>query len=279
MSEVTSSKNNILTKWVFDSKPNLIVKSIAECLGTMIFHFIGSSNPTPLANALCLMGVVYYTSKLSGGHINPAVTLTFTLLGHVNPVELLIYWFAQIVGGCFGALWLAALVPNLHVRETITSSNSYYSGCFFSKELSRAEVFGWESFCTFTFLVPIFSVVWYCQNKHGYGNVGPIMIGFSLFASALAAANFTGAALNPARVLASPMIFNCNNNDVIFYYIIGELVGAICAAIAIFPFYGISDKSWYFEFLPSAATRILKIYQPSIQLKTIDTFKRNEDNV
>lgn len=264
----------LVKKWLTDPKLNLLSKFFVELIGCMIFHFIGSVSPNPLANAICLMVVVYYTAKISGAHLNPSVSLTFTLLGFTNPLEMLLYWTAQIVGCCFGALWVAALVPALNVRD---ENNLALSGCFIpAKNLSNAEIFGWEGFCTFTFLVPIFSVVWYTQHKDGYGNTGPVMIGLSLFASALAAGPFTGAALNPARVLGSPMVFDCGVNNVIFYYIIGEIVAAIITAIAIVPWYGISDNSWFLHLIPQHYTNYLKEIQPSIQLRTIDTVRRQD---
>jgi len=245
----------------------------------MIFHFIGSVSPTPLANAMCLMAVVYYAAKVSGAHLNPSVSLTFTLLGFTNPLEMLFYWAAQIVGCCLGALWVAALVPYLHVRSAIDGYDGL-SGCFVPHEmLSKAEIFGWEAVCTFSFLVPVFSVVWYTQHKEGYGNTGPVMIGLSLFASALAAGPFTGAALNPARVLGSPMVFDCGVNQYIFYYIIGEIVAAFATAMAIIPWYGICDQAWYIMFLPESVKNVMKSYQPSIQLKSIHTLKKSAERM
>jgi glycerol uptake facilitator-like aquaporin len=262
----------IINKWVIEPTPNILAKSLVECISCMIFHFIGSVSPTALTNGVCLMGVVYYAAKVSGAHLNPSVSLTFTLLGFTNPLEMLFYWTAQIIGCCLGALWIAALIPGLHVRRTIDHSG--LSGCFIpASVLSHEEIFGWEAICTFTFLVPIFSVVWYTQNKEGYGNTGPVMIGLSLIASALAAGPFTGGALNPARVLGSPMIFNCGTNDVIFYYIIGEIVASFATAIAIIPWYGICDQAWYIMFLPEWFSVLLKKYQPSIQLRTTNTFR------
>jgi glycerol uptake facilitator-like aquaporin len=236
----------------------------------MMFHFIGSISPTPIANSMALMVLVYYTAKTSGAHLNPALSLTFTLLGHTNPLEMLFYWIAQITGCAIGALWIALLVPGLGVRQRI--EKHAYDGCFIPRsDLSNAAIFGWEAFTTFCFIVPIFSVVWYTTHKKGYGNTGPIMIGFSLFASALAAGPFTGAALNPARVLGSPIVFDCMNRSVIFYYIIGELCGAALVPLVIMPWYGISREAWYIGCIPNTIRRKMKYYQPSLKID------KNED--
>lgn len=232
----------------------LIAKFLMECLGCMIFHFVGSVSPTPTSNALVLLVLVYFSAKVSGAHLNPAISLTFTALGHIHPYEMLVYWTAQISGCILGALWIACLVPALHIRSNTSSlspTTTYFDGCFVpNSQLSNAGVFGWEAISTFSFILPIFAVVWYTQNKDGYGNTGPLIVGFSLYANALACGHWTGAALNPARVLGSPAVFNCGNKKHMFYYIIGELTGALVAVIAIIPWYGISINSWYIQKVP-----------------------------
>jgi glycerol uptake facilitator-like aquaporin len=243
-------------RWVTRPQPSLIVKGFAEFMACMLFHFIGSVCATAAANGVVLMVLVYYTAKMSGAHLNPAVSFTFTLLGHTNPVEMLVYWVAQLAGCVVGALWLAALVPGLHIGAQVTSYRSGAAldnllagpadGCFLPDgELTNAQIWGWEAAGTFCFLVPIFSVVWYTQHKSGYGNTGPIMVGLSLYAAAMATGPWTGAALNPARVLASPIVFRCPRPQTLLYYVLGQLTGAFCVPVAIVPWYGISGAPWY----------------------------------
>lgn len=231
-----------------------------------MFHFLGSASPTPVANGIALMSIVYYTAKVSGAHLNPAVSMTFSLLGHTNPLEMLIYWTAQISGCAVGALWLAALVPGSNIRENQTQ----YDGCFTPEpHVSDWQVFGWEAVCTFIFVTHVFSVVWYTQNKQGYGNTGPVMVGLSLFANALAAGSFTGGALNPARVLGSPIVFDCKYTN-LHTYILGEFAGAALAVLAIIPWYGISSSPWYAKLIPGFVDTVATSAQRSITLTTYD---------
>lgn len=222
--------------------PNLPIKVFAELSASMIFHFIGSLSPTPYANGIALIVLVYYTAKISGAHLNPALSLTFTLLGYTNPLEMLVYWFAQVTGCIIGALWIKLLVP--------TSMNFLNQGCFYPNAyIDNKLILGWEGFCTFTFLLPIFTVVWYTIHKAGYGNTGPIIVGLSLIANAFAAGPFTGAALNPARVLGSLIVFQCDKTHSL-YYILGEFLGAAMVPLCVIPFYGINEKAWWLQFLP-----------------------------
>jgi len=241
---------NIVYNWATQSNPSLLSKFFAETTACAIFHFIGSVSPTPWANGIVLMVLVYYTAKTSGAHLNPALSMTFMLLGHTNPLEMLVYWIAQISGCICGALWLALLVPGLSIRGPPALSD----GCFYPPDprMTKALVFAWEAFCTFCFILPIFSVVWYTLRKKGYGNTGPLMVGLSLIANAMAAGSYTGAALNPARVLGSPAVFGCDNTYT-FYYIAGELLGASLVPVIIAPWYGISPTAWYISAVPQKA--------------------------
>ena len=226
----------------------------------MMFHFIGSISPTPWANGIALMVMVYYTAKTSGAHLNPALTLAFSILGYTNPLEVIIYWVAQVSGCIVGALWMWLLIP------PPLDNTPLITGCFVpSPLLSNAKIFAWEAFCTFSFLLPIFSVVWYTVHKQGYGNTGPLIVGLSLVANAFAAGPYTGAALNPARVLGSMAVFHCPSNHTAIYYILGEFLGAALVPVAIFPFYGINDEAWYLQAIPVKMNQLILGYQTNVR--------------
>ena len=55
--------------------------------------------------------------------------------------------------------------------------------------------------CTVVYAVAI--------SKPGFGVMGPLVVGYTLFASAFIGGPFTGAALNPARVLGPALVYNC----------------------------------------------------------------------
>lgn len=54
---------------------------------------------------------------------------------------------------------------------------------------------------TFLLVVTIYSVA---VGEPSFGIMGPLVIGAALFAAAITGGGFTGAALNPARVLGEP---------------------------------------------------------------------------
>ena len=188
---------------------------------------------------------------------------------------MLFYWAAQIIGAALGALWIACLVPGLEIRSL---GDGKFDGCFNPRsDLTLDQVFGWEALCTFMFILPIFSVVWYTNNKKGYGNTGPVMIGLSLFASALCAGPFTGAALNPARVLGSPIVFDCQNKKYIGHYIAGEITGAALVPLFIMPWYGIANNSWYGHLIPKRIMKHMKGYVTRLENENEETNKTDNE--
>ncbi len=51
---------------------------------------------------------VFITANVSGGHLNPAVTLATMFTGHIKIVRGLAYIFLQICGACFGILMVVS---------------------------------------------------------------------------------------------------------------------------------------------------------------------------
>ena len=255
-----------IKNWIY-VKPDLFTKFTSEFMGCMLFHLIGSLNPTAECNAVALMTLVFFTAKLSGGHLNPAITWIFNLIGYTNPIEFLIYIAAQISGSMVGALWLSVIVPSLKIGHNNTEIS--FNGCFIPDEtMSMPRIMACEALGTFSFALTVFSVVWYTQQKQGYGTIGPIMVGLSLLSPALAFGRYTGAAFNPARTLASYVVYKCVPGRVVGSYIGGQLLGSFLAALALIPWYGIAADSWYLNFINNEYIHVLSAYQQqSIQLR------------
>jgi glycerol uptake facilitator-like aquaporin len=75
-------------------------------------------------------------------------------------------------------------------------------GCFdpttIDQTITRSQLFGWEVVMTFTLI----SVVYACGvAKPGHGSFTPLAVGLSLVACAGTGGKYSGAALNPARVI------------------------------------------------------------------------------
>src|SRR5512137_1051436 len=87
-------------------------KYIAELIGTFFLVLTvgctviggGAGVIPPLAIGSALMIMVFATGHISGGHVNPAVTLGVWLRGRCPSKDVLPYWIAQVIGAVLAAL-------------------------------------------------------------------------------------------------------------------------------------------------------------------------------
>jgi aquaporin Z len=73
---------------------------LAEYIGAFFFIlaiFASGGNPLIIGAALAL--VIFLVASISGGHVNPAVSLAMYMNGSLKPMDLFSYVFAQFLGG------------------------------------------------------------------------------------------------------------------------------------------------------------------------------------
>lgn len=74
-------------------------KYILEFLGTLFFVYVILATGNPLAIGAALALAMLLTRNVSGGHINPAVSITMAAAGKLPIADLIPYCIAQILGG------------------------------------------------------------------------------------------------------------------------------------------------------------------------------------
>lgn len=74
-------------------------KYLAEFLGALFFIYIILATGNPLAIGAALALVILLTSKISGGHINPAVTIVMATYGKLDVNDVIPYIVSQTLGG------------------------------------------------------------------------------------------------------------------------------------------------------------------------------------
>jgi aquaporin Z len=74
-------------------------KYLAEFLGTLFFVYVILATNNPLAIGLTLTLVIFLLQKISGGHVNPAVTIAMISNGKLSTNDLIPYIIAQVFGG------------------------------------------------------------------------------------------------------------------------------------------------------------------------------------
>ena len=74
-------------------------KYLVEFIGTCFFVFIILATGNPLALGAALALAVMLSKDISGGHLNPAVSVAMASLGKLQVQDLLPYVLAQVFGG------------------------------------------------------------------------------------------------------------------------------------------------------------------------------------
>ena len=112
--------------------PSSIYQATAEFIATALFVFIGAGSVIAamaasgnemttgallciaFAHGLAIMLLVSATANISGGHINPAVTIAAALTGEIGISKGVLFIIAQVVGAIFGAFLLNIIVPDTY---------------------------------------------------------------------------------------------------------------------------------------------------------------------
>ena len=74
-------------------------KYLVEFLGTAFFVYVILATGNPIAIGAALALIILLTAPVSGGHINPAVSLVMASIGKIETSELLPYMLSQLLGG------------------------------------------------------------------------------------------------------------------------------------------------------------------------------------
>jgi len=73
-------------------------KYLAEFLGTLFLMYVIAATGNPLAGGAALALSMLMTANISGGHINPAVTIAMAAAGKTDVNEIIPYILSQIFG-------------------------------------------------------------------------------------------------------------------------------------------------------------------------------------
>jgi MIP family channel proteins len=196
----------------------------AEFLGTLLLQVIAASTGSALGVGLTYAVLVYATRHVSGGHLNPALTLATALSGHMHWMKATAYILAQVAGAVVGALLETLLIPGLHLGK-----NPFRApGCFYPGHVNGWQIVLWEALLTFAFVY----VAYACNiTEPGHGNAGPLAVGLAVWALTEAGGKYTGAAINPARLIAPALVFFCTPQRAFWLYLLGQLLGALLGGV------------------------------------------------
>ncbi len=219
-------------------------KYVAEFFGTFVLVFIGCGTAmlvgcdakngsgyllTALAFGLAIVAMAYGFGNISGGHVNPAVSLAVLINGGMNTTDFFGYVVAQVLGATFGSGLLAAIFGAGGITDM--TGGMACNGLPADAASPMLAAILVEIITTCIFIVTILGVT---SKKQTHGSFGGLVIGLTLVALHIVSIGITGTSVNPARSLG-PAIVSALCGDTkgisnILAFIVGPLIGAAVGA-------------------------------------------------
>jgi aquaporin Z len=198
-------------------------KYLVEFIGTFFLVFTvgctviapGAGGLAPLAIGASLMVMVFAGGHVSGGHYNPAVTLSVWIRGKCDTKDVVPYWIAQIAAA-FVAAWIVHKIKMPGAAQALVLA-------------------GWKPAFVAEFLFT-FALCWVVLNvATSRGTAGNsfygLAIGMTVMTGAFAVGGVSGGAFNPA-VATGITLMGLSLWSNFWVLIAGEAAGALAAATA-----------------------------------------------
>ena len=218
-------------------------KYLAEFIGTFTLVFVGCGTAmlvgcdsehgggyvlTAFAFGLAIVMMAYGVGNISGGHVNPAVSLGVLLSGGMTVTDFCGYVVAQILGALAGSAVLSGIFSMGNVVDMTDALGS--NGLGGVNESAAAGLLV-EIILTFLFVILILGVT---SKNQSHGSFGGLIIGLTLVGIHIIGIGLTGTSVNPARSLGPAIVTAIQGNtdpiSVIWVFIVGPFIGAAIAA-------------------------------------------------
>ena len=228
----------------------MLKKCLAEFIGTFVLVFCacgvaaitnGSLVATALAFGLVIVAMAYSIGRISGCHINPAVSIAFLIKKKMILKEFLFYVCAQVLGGIAGALLIIGCLK-MGFKSTVfdvlgNACNGFIGGQGYDQNVAGGIISSIivEIVLTCIFVFVILHVTDEKSEKVS-GKLAGIIIGFTLILVHLVGIGLTGTSVNPARSLAtaiSSAVYGQGTEALkeVWVFIVAPLIGGVLAAI------------------------------------------------
>ncbi len=183
--------------------------------------------------AMAVFTAVFISSKSSGAHLNPAVTLALAVAGKFSWSLVLPYCIAQLLGAMIGAfiVWLSY---KQHFDETTDADLKLGAFATAPSIRSAAHNFITEFIGTFIFILAVLCIV---SPANSLGALDALPVALVVLSIGLSLGGPTGYAINPARDLGPRIVHfllpikNKRNSDWPYSWIpvLAPLSGAVAA--------------------------------------------------
>ncbi len=159
------------------------------------------------------LGIIVF-GRITGAHMNPAVTIATVISGNLSVIRGVSYVLGQLIGAIVAIVLIDTVVWNvdsLGVHGLTVPTN---------------KALAIEVILTFFLVFTIFASV---IDKRGNAAWAPIAIGLVVFVDHLIAVPLTGASMNPARTLGPALVHGDWADHWVYWA--GPIIGGIVAAV------------------------------------------------
>ncbi len=203
---------------------------ISEFVGTFFLVLVAAGAPmvgkaypgtvtlaaAVVAPGMMVMAIIMFMGKVSGAHLNPAVTMGFALRRDFPWSRVPGYILIQLLAAVFAA-WILQLIVGVSASD---------GGSYPGEHTTAIAAFATEAILTFGLMSVILGTSSGAQN---IGIIAAIGVGAYIALAGLWAAPLSGASMNPARTFGPNLV----GGDLTDYwvYAAGPLIGAACAVV------------------------------------------------
>ncbi|ALC41292.1 CG7777 [Drosophila busckii] len=200
---------------------------IGEFMGNLILNFFACGACTQIENGtfkalafgLAIFVAITIVGHLSGGHVNPAVTIAMLVAGRISVLRALLYIVFQCLGAIAGTGAVKILLDE-HYRGSLGHTA-------LETHVTELQGLGIEFFLGLVLVLTVFGA---CDsNKPDSRYTAPLAIGMSVTLGHLGTIRYTGASMNPARTLGTA--FATDNWNAHWVYWLGPILGGVAAAL------------------------------------------------
>jgi aquaporin Z len=167
-----------------------------------------------VAPGLMVMAIILFMGKVSGAHLNPAVSIAFSLRGDFPWRRVPGYIVVQLIGATVAALFLHAVI----------NVSASYGSNYPSSGYSAFDAFLMEAVLTLGLVSVILGTASGAQNIGIFGAIG---VGAYIALAGLWGSPISGASMNPARTFGPNLV--ATDFTSYWVYVAGPLVGAVLA--------------------------------------------------
>ncbi len=175
------------------------------------------------APGLMVLGVILFMGKVSGAHLNPAVSIAFWLRRDFPVRRVPGYIIAQLVGATLAA-WFA---------QSVINASAKFGSNYPAHGYTTTDALLMEAVLTFGLVSVILGTASGAQNL---GVIGALGVGAYIILAGLWGSPISGASMNPARTFGPDLI--AGDFTSYWVYIAGPLAGAVLAVAAAFALRG-----------------------------------------